>query len=69
MTRKKAVIIGWTILILSIIAAFISTARSALFGDALFSDIDFLSFIISAVPTIFIYFIITHYILKNKDAK
>ena len=69
MSKKKATAIGWIIIAVCIVIGFIGVARSAIFGDASFSDIDMMGFIISWVSIVFLYLVISIFANRKTDDK
>jgi len=69
MSRKKILAIGWAVIILSVIGSFMIIARSAIFGDASFSDVDYSAWFITTLPSIFVFFLITTKGKKDNDKK
>ena len=65
---KRAVIIAWVIIAISIIGGFVITARASIFGDVPFSEIDWMTYFITQLPVIFMFFIIT-VAAKNSNKK
>jgi len=67
MSKKKAMILGWVILIVCVAIGFIATTRTAIFGDVPFSEIDILGYLISSLAIVLTYLIICTFVLNKKE--